>query len=247
MAPLTELRTAAPFLAGPRRGAAVAFVAAGAGVAMALAALPFASTLPAALGLALYALVGALMIERIGRHHPHGGFGTGNGITLFRAGGASVFAALALEPELLVGAGAWGALAAAAGLLALDGLDGLAARGEGRASAFGARFDLEVDALLILALAALAAGLGKAGPWVLGLGLMRYLFVLAGLALPALAAPLPASRRRRAVCALQVAVLAGLLAPPVMPPLSAILAAAAFAALAASFAIDVAWLMRPRR
>ncbi len=159
----------------------MAVLAAGVGVAMTLAALPFASTLPPAIGLALYALAGALVIECAGRHHPHDRFGVGNGITLARAGGACVFAAVAVEPDLLVGAAAWGALAAAAGLLALDGLDGRAARGEGQVSAFGARFDLEVDALLILALAVLAAGLGKAGPWVIGLGLMRYLFVLAGL------------------------------------------------------------------
>ena len=65
--------------------------------------------------------------------------------------------------------------------------------------------------------------------------------------LPALARPLPASERRRAVCALQVAVLGLLLAPPLDPPLSAALAAAAFAALVGSFAIDVAWLLRPAR
>ena len=219
----------------------------GAGVALALAALPFEGSLPAAAGLGLFALIAALMIERLGRFHPHARFGLGNGISLLRAGGACVFAALAVEPDLLVGGWAWGALAAALLLLALDGLDGWAARREGLASAFGARFDMEVDALLILALAAVAAGLGKAGPWVLGLGLMRYGFVLAGLALPALAAPLPPSPRRRAVCAVQVAVLGLMLAPPVAPPVSAALAAVAFAALAASFAVDIGWLLRQRR
>ena len=106
---------------------------------------------------------------------------------------------------------------------------------------------METDALLILALAALALGLGKAGPWVLGLGLLRYAFVFAGWLVPALARPLPPSDRRRAVCALQVAALGLLLAPPLVPPLSAALAAAAFAALLASFAIDVAWLLRQAR
>ena len=179
---MTDLPAGAAPLAGARRGAAASVAAAGAGVALALAALPFEGTFPAALGLALFALAGMLVIDRVARYHPHGRFGPGNGVTLFRAGGACVFAALAVEPGLLVGAAAWGALAAAAGLLALDGIDGRAARRQGLASAFGARFDLEVDALLILALAALAAGLGKAGLWVLGLGLMRYLFVAAGLA-----------------------------------------------------------------
>ena len=184
-------------------------------MALALAALPFEGTLPAALGLALFALAGLLAIDRVAHYHPHDRFGPGNGVTLFRAGGACVFAALAVEPGLLVGAAAWGALAAAAGLLALDGIDGRAARRQGLASAFGARFDLEVDALLILALAALAAGLGKAGLWVLGLGLMRYLFVAAGLAWPALAAPLPPSRRRTRFAPSRSRSSALLLAPPV--------------------------------
>jgi hypothetical protein len=73
---------------------------------------------------------------------------------------------------------------------------------------------------------------------------MRYGFVLAGRLVPALARPLPPSDRRRAVCGLQVAVLGLLLAPPVAPPVSAWLAAAAFAALVTSFAVDVAWLLR---
>jgi phosphatidylglycerophosphate synthase len=113
-------------------------------------------------------------------------------------------------------------------------------------SAFGARFDMEVDALLILALSGLAAGLGKAGAWVIGLGVLRYGFVLAGWLAPRLAQPLPPSRRRQAVCVLQVVVLGLMLAPPVMPPVSVALAAAAFAALAWSFAADVAWLLRAR-
>jgi hypothetical protein len=102
---------------------------------------------------------------------------------------------------------------------------------------------MEVDALLILALAVLVAGLGKAGPWVLGIGLMRYGFVLAGWLVPALARRLPPSRRRSAVCALEIAVLALLLLPSVDPPLSQWLAAGALTTLAASFATDIAWLL----
>ncbi len=241
---MTETRSAAPFLAGPRRRALPAIVAAAAAVAWTLAALPFAGAAARPLGLALFALIGVVVLDRLGPHHPYERFGIGNGITLVRAGGAAVFVALACEPRLLAGDRAWGALAGAAALLALDGLDGWAARRQGHASAFGARFDMEVDALLILALAALAAGLGKAGPWVLGLGLLRYGFVLAGRLAPRLAAPLPPSLRRRAVCAVQVAALGLLLAPPIGPPLSEMLAAAAFVLLLWSFALDVTWLLR---
>jgi hypothetical protein len=103
---------------------------------------------------------------------------------------------------------------------------------------------MEIDAALVLALAALAWGTGKAGVWVLGLGLMRYGFVVAGLLRPRLARPLPPSWRRKAVCVLQVAVLTALLAPVITPPLAPVLAATAFAALAWSFAVDLRWLER---
>jgi phosphatidylglycerophosphate synthase len=214
---------------------------------VALATLPFRSPAPPAVGMALFALAAAAVLARLGRFHPHPRFGLANAITVLRAGGASVFAALALEPALVAGEpAAWAAAGGVALLLALDGLDGVAARGQSLGSAFGARFDMEVDAGLILALAALALGFGKAGPWILGLGLLRYAFVVAGLLLPALARPLPLSRRRSAVCVLQVVALGVLLAPPVVPPLSTALAAVAGAMLAASFAIDAAWLLRRR-
>ena len=147
---------------------------------------------------------------------------------------------------MVAGAAAWAVLVAAGVLLALDGVDGWAARSQGQVSAFGTRFDMEVDALLILVLSALAAGLGKAGVWVIALGLLRYGFLLAGRLIPKLARPLPPSQRRRVVCGLQVAALGLILAPPVAPPASEALAAAAFAALAWSFAADVAWLLRQR-
>jgi phosphatidylglycerophosphate synthase len=212
-----------------------------------LAILPFRSPVPPAVGMALFALTGAVVLARLGRFHPHGRFGLANGITVLRAGGASVFVALALEPALVAGeAAAWAAAGGVALLLAFDGLDGVIARRQGLGSAFGARFDMEVDAVLILALAALGLGLGKTGPWILGLGLLRYAFVVAGLLLPALARPLPPSRRRSAVCVLQVVALGVLLAPPVAPQLSTALAATAGAMLVASFATDVAWLLRRR-
>ena len=238
---MTDLPSATP-LAGRRR-ALPAILAVGAALASVLALLPFAGTLPRAVALGFFALVAAAVVEGLRTHHPHPRFGLANAITLLRAAGTAVVAALAVEPWLAAGA-PWAAFAGAAALFALDGVDGWAARRTGEASAFGARFDMEVDAALILALAALALGLGKAGPWVLGLGLMRYGFVLAGRIAPTLARPLPPSRRRSAVCGLQVAALSLVLAPPVAPPLSTALLAAAFAALAWSFAVDLAWLAR---
>jgi phosphatidylglycerophosphate synthase len=49
----------------------------------------------------------------------------------------------------------------------MDGVDGWVARRTGTASAFGARFDMETDALLILVLSVLVWQHDKAGAWVL--------------------------------------------------------------------------------
>lgn len=216
------------------------------GVALvwALAALPFARPAACIAGFATYALVAVVVLARLPVDHPHRRFGAANAITLARAGGAALVMALAFEPAVLAGRAGWWAVAGAGLLLALDGLDGPLARAEGTASGFGARFDMETDALLILGLSALVFGLGKAGGWVLGLGALRYAFVLAGVFVPRLAGMLPPSARRRAVCGLQVAVLGLLLAPPLVPPVSSAFAAVALAALVASFAVDVAWLLR---
>src|SRR5439155_607224 len=72
------------------------------------------------------------------------------------------------------------AVAASTIATVLDGADGWLARRTRMESAFGARFDTEVDALLIQVLAVLAWRWGKAGPWVLVSGLLRYLFLLSG-------------------------------------------------------------------
>jgi phosphatidylglycerophosphate synthase len=68
--------------------------------------------------------------------------------------------------------------------LLLDVLDGYVARRGGHASAFGASFDMEVDAVFVLVvgyLLWLRAGLGF---WVLGVGLLRYVYVLTLVLLP---------------------------------------------------------------
>jgi phosphatidylglycerophosphate synthase len=172
-------------------------------------------------------------------------FGAANAVTLARG-------ALVLLLAALLGASgtaALGWLLVALGLAAalLDGVDGALARSRGERSEFGARFDMEVDALLILVLAGLAWQHGKAGAWILAAGLLRYSFVAASLVLPWLGAALPPSRRRQAVCVVQIATLIGALVPLVAPPWSALLALAGLAALIWSFGLDVAWLARRAR
>ena len=131
-----------------------------------------------------------------------------------------------------------------AAALALDAIDGWLARRLRLVTAFGARFDVEVDALLLLILALLVWQTHQVAAWVLVVGLLRYGFVLAGLVLPWLSAALPPSRRRKAICAQQGVTLLVCLLPPVPPALASALAAIAVAALILSFALDVYWLAR---
>ena len=84
--------------------------------------------------------------------------------------------------------------------LVLDGVDGRVARRTGTTSAFGARFDMEVDAFLIMVLSVYAAR--ESGWWVLAIGLARYAFVAAGLVLPWLRGPLPPRQWARVVAAI---------------------------------------------
>jgi phosphatidylglycerophosphate synthase len=228
----------------PPYGEALALFTLGGGAVLAIAlALPFSGSRPiVASGLA-YLLAALVAVGRLDRY-PKSRFGIANTVTLVRLVGAAVFAGFAIEPALIAApAAAWAALAAALALLSLDGVDGFFARRQGLESEYGARFDMEVDALFILVLALIAWRLSGTGAWVLGLGLLRYGFVAAAWAWPVLDRPLPWSRRRKTVCVIQVAVLTALLAPLVVPPLSGWLAAAAFAALLWSFAIDIRWLL----
>lgn len=170
-------------------------------------------------------------------------FGLANHVTLLRAG-LTCLAAGALG----AGGGApgisWPLVALGAAALCLDGLDGWLARRLQLSSRFGARFDVEVDAFLLLTLSLLVWQSGRAGFWVLAIGLMRYGFLLAGRLVPALRRPLPASRRRKVICVVQGAVLLICLLPPLSGALASWLAAAALLALAVSFALDTASLLR---
>src|SRR5438876_363391 len=124
----------------------------------------------------------------------------------------------------------------------LAGVDGWLARRHRIASDFGARFDMEIDALLILALSVLAWQFGKAGVWIVASGALRYLFVGAGATWRWLQAPLPPSRRRQTICVVQIVALTLAVVPSVPPAVSAPLAAVAVAALLYSFLVDTLWL-----
>jgi phosphatidylglycerophosphate synthase len=109
----------------------------------------------------------------------------------------------------------WILVVAATAALLLDGVDGWVARQTGMVSDFGARFDMEADALFLLTMSLLVHATGKVGIWVLASGLMRYAFVLAGWLWPPLAAQLLPLWRRKTIYAVQVLALIAALAPVV--------------------------------
>jgi phosphatidylglycerophosphate synthase len=194
---------------------------------------------------ACFALLFTTVVRVAGSHHPHPRFGAANIVTLIRAIAAALTAGLIghpASPPVL-----WTVIAVTVVMVALDGVDGWLARTTGMASAFGGRFDMETDAAFILILSVLVWQHEKAGAWVLGCGAMRYAFVAAGGMMPWMATPLRATRRGRIVAITQSIGLGVALAPIVQRPASAAVAAATLAALAWSFAVDVAWLWRRRR
>jgi phosphatidylglycerophosphate synthase len=193
---------------------------------------------------AFFAVLMLIAIGFLSGHHPFASFGPANQVSTTRAALATLVCALAFEPPAPRVAGLAAAVAVAATLL--DGLDGRLARQSGMSSAFGARFDLEIDALLIMALAVVAWRHDKAGAWVLLSGLMRYAFVAASWVWPWLDRPLRPSFRRQAVCVVQVGGLIVTVLPSVVRPASAIIAAGALIVLSYSFLVDVTWLARNR-
>jgi phosphatidylglycerophosphate synthase len=183
-----------------------------------------------------------LFIPSLRRDHPFATFGPANGITMARGVLTSVIAGF-----LGARVDATAALAVVGiGLVALilDGFDGRLARRSGLASPFGARYDMETDAFLILIFSLLAWQLDKAGPWVVLSGLLRYLFLAAGWVLPQMRGALPPSRRRQTVCVIQVVVMLAVLLPFVASPLSDVLSAATLGLLCYSFLVDVLWLRK---
>jgi phosphatidylglycerophosphate synthase len=129
--------------------------------------------------------------------------------------------------------------------LALDGVDGQVARRTGSTSALGARFDMEVDAFLILVLSVFVGGMF--GWWTVAIGAFRYVFVAAARALPWLAVPLRPRFSRKVVAAVQGIALVVATAQVLPAALAYIAVVAALASLTWSFGRDIAWLWRAER
>jgi phosphatidylglycerophosphate synthase len=194
-------------------------------------------------GLAFAVATWAVLSRALHRTQPRS-FGPANRVTLGRSilvGGVTALVADSFQSSppvtLFVG------LTAVA--LILDGVDGKVARRTGTSTPLGARFDMEVDAFLILVLSVYVSM--SLGPWVLLIGGMRYAFVAAARVWPWLNAPLPPSTARKTVAALQGVFL--LLAASGLLPyaLEFAVVATALGTLVWSFGRDVLWLSRTSR
>jgi phosphatidylglycerophosphate synthase len=190
----------------------------------------------------LFGVIGAIALGHLHEKHPFATLGPANQVTTLRAAIVALVAALIAEPHTVLVA--WTVALLALTTTILDGVDGWLARRSRMASDFGARYDMEVDALLIMALAVIAWEHHKAGAWIVLAGALRYLFVGAGYLWRWMNAPLPPSTRRKAVCVLQIVGLGVVVCPFVTAPVSAAVAALTLASLAWSFGVDVLWLRR---
>ncbi len=189
-----------------------------------------------------YLVVSSLLLARGLRGEER--FGPANAVTATRSALVGLVTALvvasfarAVPTALLV------ALVACA--LILDGVDGYVARRTGSESEVGARFDMEVDAFLLLVLS--VYDVRFVGGWVLAIGLMRYAFVVAGWMLPWMRRTLPPRYWRKVVtaaCGIALAIVASQLLPPAA---SAMVAAAGLVLMLESFGRDVLWLARLNR
>jgi len=199
----------------------------------------------------VYVVGAALLLAHWGNL---GRFGAANTITLVRMIGTSWLAVLTAgaaiaglgRPAMLVVVGV------ATGCLLLDHVDGRLARRRAEASSFGAHFDMETDAAMLLVLSVAVPVLGLAGWWVLGIGLMRYASAVASRLVPILRIPVFYSYARKVVAAVQgvalvFAALAGLF-PAVPRPVTTTVLATALGLLCWSFGRDIVWqILRSRR
>ncbi len=188
----------------------------------------------AAVAVVVFCAIGLLCLRGLIHSYPHEVFGACNGVTLVRTALVALLAEAIVSPPT-----PWFVFSVALIAFASDGLDGWLARRAGLSSVFGARFDMEADALLGAVLALILLTHGTLGPAILVLGFSRYVFVVAGWIWPALQGQLPESYRRKTICVVQIAALIALLCPLTPAPHLPWIASGAAALLLYSFAIDI--------
>jgi phosphatidylglycerophosphate synthase len=224
-----------------RRGLGIAALAQGGALAvLALSGTAGGPGLAAGVG---YALLCDLLIVRALTRGGATRVGIANGVTWARC--ALVGAVVALIPTAGQGSATVQLAVAAAVAILLDGVDGRVARTTGTVSPLGSRFDMEVDASLVLALSIVAVP--RVGPWVVLLGAARYLLLLATLLMPRLAEPTPPRLWRKVVAVVQGVVLTVVCARMLPAPVEEAVAVGAGLALAWSFGTQIHALLRAPR
>ncbi len=193
-------------------------------------------------GVTLGVVTDAALARGLARHGSDR-FGVADWVTLARATlavGVAALVARSFDQPAPVAV----LVALAAVALALDAVDGWIVRRTRTATPFGAHFDGEVDAFLILVLSVYVAR--SAGPWVLAIGAARYGFLAAGWLLPWMRAALPPRHWRKVVAATQGITLTIAAAGVVPRALAQVAVVAALALLSESFGRDVVWLWSRR-
>ena len=191
-----------------------------------------------------YALALAVLLGGAARRHGSSALGPADVITLARASLAGGVTALIADRLGGDGYPVATLVLLSSVALALDGVDGWVARRTRTVSALGARFDMEVDAFLVLVLSVHVAALVT--PWALVIGLMRYVFVVASWLLPWLSGALPTRYSAKVVAALQGVVLVVVSGRLLAPVPATLLVVAALVTLLWSFGKSVLWLWRAR-
>ncbi len=138
----------------------------------------------------------------------------------------------------------WLLFALALPAVLLDAVDGWLARRFGNSSREGGKLDMETDSILVLILSVPLAI--TVGPWVLGIGAMRYVFLAASTMRPTLGRELSFSQSRRVIAGTQGVVLACAVMPVIPVPVAAVATGVALLLLVFSFGRDVVALERSR-
>jgi phosphatidylglycerophosphate synthase len=194
-------------------------------------------------GLVCGVVVNTVVAQALGRAGSHGP-GPADLVTLTRAVITCAVAGLTAD-ELLHQSVTPLFVPIAIAALVLDAVDGWVARRTRTSSAFGSRFDGEVDAFVILVLSVYVAPVF--GTWILAAGLARYAFGMAGWVMPWMRARLNYRYWRKVVTATQGIVLV-VAAADVLPRwLTTGALVVGLALLAESFGRDVCWLWSHRR
>lgn len=196
-------------------------------------------------------LVYALSAVLIGASWRRSEFGAANGVTLTRLVGCCWIGALTVEAALrgLSVSDRVLLIALATVCLVLDGVDGWVARARGEVSNFGARFDVETDAVLLLCLSVVVPILGVTGWWAVLLSGLRYSYLVLSWALPALRLPPPASLAGKVVAVVSAASLIAALAMDLVSPgwPATLTVLFGLACLCWSFGRSIAWQARQYR